>query len=145
MNRQAVGKIARFERAIIERLKPEFPSAVVDAWPDTPEQYQLLHNKGAVLVSYRGRSAVEEQSFCCNGRVLTFNIIVIFRNLRQRDAHQGVYDALEILDNSLTDWEPEIEGCGAFEFVRDGFTREDAGVWMYSANFSIECNFERFE
>lgn len=139
MNREAVGIIAQIESAMVDRLKLAMPDIVVDAYPESPDKYQTLHNKGAVLVSYRNRNRIEDSATFCglNESECFFNINILIRHLRQRDANQGAYDLLELIEEELHEWEPGIDGCGAFEFVRDGFIREDGGLWMYGMVFKL--------
>ncbi len=142
MNRQAKGIIAQIEQAIVDELQEALPTLKVDAWPDNMARYQLLHNKGAVLVSYRSRSAVDG-GFCQNERSLSFGVTVVSRNLRQRDAHQGIYDTLEEIDAVLSAFIPPVDGCSdALEFERDSFVGEDSGIWTYTAIFKINVVFE---
>ncbi len=142
MNREATGLIARIEAAIVARLQAELPGMKVDAWPDDMGRYQLLHNKGAVLVSYRGRSQ-SSADWCPGSRLLSFAVTVAARNLRQRDAHQGVYDMLEAVESAIDEWNPGIPGADAFMFVRDSFAGEDSGIWTYTAMFNIEVLFKK--
>ena len=133
MNRTASGQIAQTEARIITLLAPAFPDFKVDPWPDNMARYQLLHNKGAILVSYRSRTGSGDDPMCLQDRQSVFAVTVASRNLRQRDAHQGVYDALEEIDSILSD--------NGFSFVRDGFTSEDSGVWLYTMQFSINLSY----
>lgn len=137
MNRQATGKIAQIEAAIVECLSAELPLLKVDAWPDDMARYQLAHNKGATLVSYRGRSNAGSGMCGLDERILDFGVTVATRNLRQRDAHQGAYDILESVDSVLTGWTPDIDGAGELLFVKDGFAGQDSGIWTYTAIYRI--------
>ncbi len=100
----------------------------VEAFPDSPKDYNLMHNNGAVLVAYKGR-VVEEVTDCgLESNELEFVVSFLFRNLRKRDAHQGVYGALEIAQASLK---------GFAKLHSEKFTDFNNGVWEYAQLYRV--------
>lgn len=39
--------------AICERLQQDIPDAMVDVYPDNPQEYNFIHPSGTILVGYR--------------------------------------------------------------------------------------------
>lgn len=138
INLDKVGITADVEQAIIERLLPLFPAFVVEAYPDDPDTYNLMHNKGAILVTFKGSQRTKDSASFCGYKESNcfFNIFVLSRNLRAREMHQGCYGALEILKLSLEEWQPEtIEECDSFEFIQDSFIEKVNSVSIYGSLF----------
>ena len=139
MNSEAFGQIAEIENSIIDRLRPLLKDFNVEAYPDNPDSYDLKHNKGAVLVSLKSKNRINDsESFCgYKESFCYFNVFILCRHLRAKDAHQGIYDALEIAEHALDDWQPELDNCDCFEFMQGGFISKGENVFIYGALFKI--------
>ncbi|MEB4590025.1 Gp37 family protein [Candidatus Thiothrix sp. Deng01] len=123
-----VAKIAGIEEAIVEALKMELTIAHVEAFPDQPRDYNLMHNKGAVLVAYKGREKelVSDCGLGCSN--YEFVVSFLFRNLRVREGHAGIYEALELAEDALN---------GIAELQNERFVNFDNGVWEYSQLYMV--------
>lgn len=120
--------IAETESQIVELLKDALPLVNVEAFPDNPTEYKLLHNKGAVLVAYKGRSSESVTDCGLSCSEYEFNVNFLFRNLRQRDGHQGVYPSLETAESALK---------GFLRLSSERFVGFENGVWEYSQLYRL--------
>jgi hypothetical protein len=48
--------ISQIEQKIIERLKEKIKDLHIEGFPDKPQQFSLIHPKGAILVHYQGEN-----------------------------------------------------------------------------------------
>ena len=126
------------ENAIMAKLASALPELSVEAFPERPEEYELLHPLGAVLVQYDGSSY--SQNSVSNGAVAQvrkpkFSVVYLVRNLR--DA-AGCYDILDRGREAL---------CGLcitgaitpMEITYEGFTAEHDGVWIYTQMYETSA------
>lgn len=121
--------ITECEVSIVEALKAAMPEFQVEAFPNNPAQYNLMSNNGAVLVAYKGRSFVEYSDCGCYANDLEFVVTFRFRNLRQLDGHQGIYESLELAESALK---------GIANITGEKFMDFDNGVWEYAQLYKIE-------
>lgn len=127
--------IQEIEDALVARLKCLFPTLAVEAFPDEPKNYNLLHPVGTILVIYRtdhfgareGLGAVVQQ------RTLTFEVVFMARHLRR---HQGAYPLIDKALQGLLGW--RAPGCGRTYAAGGGFQHQGDGIWQYSQRFSME-------
>ena len=120
--------IGEKESAIVVAIKEALPLVNVEAFPDKPDAYSLMHNKGAVLVAYQGRNVLHESGYCLAESELEFVVSFLFRNLRKRDAHQGIYDSLLVAESALK---------GIAELKKERFVSFENGVWEYAQLYSV--------
>lgn len=124
-------KIEEIESAIIEKLKSDIPDLSVEPFPDNVKDYELIHPKGAVLVSYEGSSytnpRLEQQA-----RMIEFDVIVIVRNLR---SHLGAYDTLERVRQSITN-DFYVENLKLYP-LSEKFLFVEEDKWHYEIRFLL--------
>lgn len=121
--------IAEIEAEIVDALKASLPLVQVEAFPDQPRDYNLMHSRGAVLVAYKGREREVLTGCGMANNDYQFVVSFLFRNLRARDAHQGIYDALELAEGALTD---------IATLKNERFVNFENGVWEYSQLYRVE-------
>lgn len=131
--------ISEIESAIVLAIKAAMPKSHIELFPDSPENYQLINPAGAILVAYKGRSS-ESITDCLAESKLDFVITFLYRNLRQRDAHQGVYEALEQVEAALKNGLPDGT---ALTLERERFISRDSGngqggVWQYAQMWTVK-------
>lgn len=124
-------KIEKIESAIIEKLKSDIPDLSVEPFPDNVKDYELIHPKGAVLVSYEGSNytnpRLEQQA-----RMIEFDVIVIVRNLR---SHLGAYDTLERVRQSITN-DFYVENLKLYP-LSEKFLFVEEDKWHYEMRFML--------
>lgn len=129
--------IQAMEDAILARLRDQMPTLEIDGYPLDPEQYQLRHPVGAILVAYRASrySAPEATDVIVQGRVMEFGITCVAKSLRRVRNQDGLYDLLERVRDALTGY--SVDGANKFYPDRDGFASQRNGVWQYEALFRV--------
>mgnify|MGYP005862356355 FL=1 len=124
-------KIEEIETVIVEKLKKDIPDLSVEPFPDNVKDYELIHPKGAVLVSYEGSNytnpRLEQQA-----RMIEFDVIVIVRNLR---SHLGAYETLERVRQSVTN-DLYIENM-KFYPLSERFLFVEDDKWHYEMRFML--------
>lgn len=123
--------IEALETAIIERLKPAFPTALVDAFPDKFDGYEKLPtNRGAaILVAYRGSDYGEPRPM---GMVVQeqrpqFEVTVVAKSLR---GHQGALALLDGVRRRLTGHRPA--GAEPMRPLDEQYVPSPPGHWVYA-------------
>lgn len=130
--------ILTIENDIITTLAAALPALKVEGFPENTEQYRLLHPKGAVLVRFLEAvySAPQETAFTQQEAVLTFNLTLMVKGLRDKqEAAGGAYGYVDAINTALTGYAPT--GCGRMYPVKERFVREKDGVLEYSLNFGV--------
>lgn len=125
--------IRQIEQAIVQRLSSPSPGVEVTAFPDSPEAYRMLHQRGALLVAYRGLEAaapvrLENVTQTARSR---WHVLVLARNLRQ---HDGAYSLLELVRDRLQGWAPP--GGGPMWLVGEDYRAYEDGTWQYEAVYA---------
>ena len=125
------------ESALIAKLGSALPELEVEAFPEKPEEYSLLHPVGAVLVQYDG-SELSGNALANGGvaqvRTLRFSVVYLVRNLRDS---AGCYDVLQRGADALSG----LIIAGALTpciLARESFNAEADGVWMYAQSYTVK-------
>lgn len=125
--------IAAIEDAIIGKLKEALPGMAVEPFPQKPQEYELLHPEGAVLVQYDGSRLADAgvTRAAVALRTVTFTVCALTRNLRDS---AGSYSVLERISQALTGFRPQ--GCrdGA-KLIAERFLFENDGIWAYVQSY----------
>lgn len=107
----------------------------VEPFPDDPDTYQMNHPKGAVLVVFKESTYGAE--LATDGgvqpRELTYDLVVLIRNLRR---HQGAYAVLEALRSGMAGWMAPQASRGA-HLVRETFRGREGGVWHWALSVAF--------
>ena len=123
------------EANVLARLREVIPAAelAVEPYPAKPDEYQLLHPKGAVLVFVRESrySHYSNGAMQCNTR---FIVTLLLRNF---SAHQSAYGWIESVQQSLFGFTPS--GWQPIRLVSEQFIGEESGVWQYDLLFEVDC------
>lgn len=127
--------VEAIETAIIERLRPVFPAAVVDAFPDKFDDYDRLPlNRGAcILVAYKGSQfeAPRPLGLVVQEQRPEFEIQVISKSLR---GHQGALALLDGVRLSLTGYRPA--SADPLYPIAEHYVPAPAGTWVYAMTFA---------
>jgi len=126
--------ILEIEQAIINRLKEKIQGIEIDSFPEKPDEYNLLHPKGALLVRYVGSNYAEPfaTDVIAQDRKVNFEVNVVMRHLT---SHEGIYAYLDAVRIALTGFKPPH--CSKMYPVREEFITEKAGIWHYAITFSM--------
>jgi len=123
--------IGDFEQAFIDRLSPVLAvdgiAIPVDPYPDAPEQYQLTHPVGQVLVRYAGAQRAEGTG----KRTLTMDIVIMATSLRQVGGQSGAHELIDATEITLEGWRPP-GAAGPVAVQANEFVIEANGVWTWS-------------
>ena len=125
------------ENAIILRLQAQVTTVPTEGFPEKPEQYQLKHKSGVLLVSYAGSkySQPSQGNAVVQDRRQEWDIVLVFRNLRE---HTGAYDILDSVRSALTGYVLSAEYTGMYP-VREEFISEVSGIWQYGITFAFHA------
>ncbi len=126
--------VQSIESALITKLGTALPELEVQAFPEKPEEYGLLHPVGAALVQYDG-SEFSGNAVGNGGvaqvRKLRFSVVYLVRNLRDSS---GCYDVLQRGSAALSGL--LVPGTlGPATIVRESFHAEADGIWMYLQSY----------
>lgn len=122
--------------ATIARLAPRLQLAVED-FPDRPEDYDLMHPIGAVLVRYRGSKygSPMDVGITIQERSPVIELTLITRDLNGPDGATAYIEQLLAL---IQGWKPTaFDKC---RIVRDEFQDEQAGLWRHVIDFQTTTN-----
>jgi len=124
--------ILSIENEIISKLQSNITDLKIEGFPEKPEEYQLLHPKGAILVSYTGSVFSEPDGFIDVAQVDTmeFALLLLIRGLRDKN---GAYNYIDSIKNILTGFQPT--GCKKMYPTDIGFLKEENSVWYYTIGF----------
>ncbi len=118
------------QQAIVDHLKPAFPKALVDHFPDKFEDYDKLPtNRGAaVLVAYKGSQFGEPRGL---GAVVQeqrpqFEVTVVSHKLR---GEAGVLALLDAVRVRLTGHRPQ--GADPMRPLDEQYVPNPPGTWVY--------------
>lgn len=127
--------IQAIESAIIDYLKPKFPAALVQAFPDKLDKYEdVPMNRGlAVLVAYRSTTFGEPKALGLTVQEAraTFEITAVAKS---RSGHQGVLVLLDGLRLKLTGLRPA--GAEPMRPVSEELAPAPNGFWVYTTTWS---------
>lgn len=121
--------ILDIENNIITKLQANINDLRVEAFPDNPAEYRMLHSRGAVLVRFQGAdyNIPTEKAFIQQTTVLEFNLTLIIKGLRDKN---GAYNYIDAIISVLT-------GFNGMYPTKVSFLTEDAGIWRYSIIFAL--------
>lgn len=124
--------IKDLETAIVNKLKVALPDLLVEAYPDNPSSFKMIHPKGAVLIHYSGSkfnpSLFEE--VIVQERKLTYDLIVLNRSLR---GNSGIYETMDKIREALTGF--QYDDTTRFYPIDEEFILEENGLWQYGMRF----------
>ena len=126
--------IREIENLIVKKLQTNFPSSLVQGFPEKPQEFILLHPVGAILVHYRGGNYTNTDAinFISQDKKMDFAITIVTRNLRSND---GAYEVLEVVKRYLCGY--KIVGCSKLSPTKEGFLSETKGIWQYELGFTL--------
>lgn len=113
----------------------------VKSYPKKPSEQTLksLAAAGAVLVRYAGSKFGKMRKaggFSVQDETMFFEIVTIADSLRAEDAHEGVYEFLDVCKARLMDYMPT--GCvDGIELVDANYLSERNGAWEYGLLVSV--------
>lgn len=121
--------IMALEQGIVERLRAYITQLAIESFPDDPGAYRLRHQRGALLVGYRGadyggRLDVE---LVDQERTLSFDIVVLARGL---GSHGGAYEHIEAARFALAGY--AVPGFDPIVCRRERFLGHADGVWTFA-------------
>jgi len=129
--------IAEIEDALTEKVKELLKpfGFKVEPFPDNPDNLTLTHPKGVALVVNKGSAykAPENLGRAAQERTLSFEIMVVVRNLRD---HQGAYPVIDALAYGLAGWKAPGAIFGT-RLESDGFIDREASIWMWRLMVAI--------
>ena len=143
-----MSRIANLEREILDQLinalmlpdKPH-PKVDVQAWPDNPTTFRMVHPMGTVLLIYKGTTYAKSSA---DRDIAEYEITIMSRTLRDPNPTDGVttplgvgmYELLDTLVKAIHGWRPEY-AVDQLRVNSDGFQGYTEGVWSYSLRTSV--------
>lgn len=128
--------ISGLESGIIERLGEHVDGVPIEPFPDNPASYRLRHQRGAILVGYRGAEyeMPQEVDEVVQFRTLTFDVLVLSRNL---SSHTGAYAHLEAIRGALTGH--VVDPFEPLQVRAERFMGHAEGVWSWVLTVAARC------
>lgn len=127
--------ITALEGGVLARLEAQLDGIAIEAFPDKPGSYRLLHQVGALLVCYRGAKygGLLDTDATIQKRDMQVDVHVLTRGLA---GHQGAYAWIEAVRTVLIGW--KVSGFGRLSCAGETFVGHDDGVWTYAVTFGAE-------
>ena len=128
--------------AFLAKLSSTFQDIEVDDYPDDPENYQLAHPKGAVLLTLHDRKFEPPGNTDGTGQWNSpvFQITFLSRSLKKDKKNSNIYDMLDLSRENVK--EVEVNHHCAYILQEFFFKVAKGGVWMYIQLWSITDYFE---
>lgn len=122
------------ETALIDKLTEMLPRFRVEAYPDNPENYRLVHPTGALLVRYAGETTEDTgvQQALVQFERSVWNVVVVSRGLRD---HTGAYPVIDAVKDGLGG---QIISGGTLRPAGVRFLSESGGVWYHAVAFELK-------
>ena len=100
--------INTIENDIIARLRDNISERKIEGFPDKPDEYRLIHPRGAVLVRFNGANYNKplETNSIQQEVNLNFSLTLIIKGLRDKN---GAYTYIDSINSALTGFAPT--GC----------------------------------
>jgi hypothetical protein len=126
--------IKDLETAIVNKLKDALSDLLVEAYPDHPSSFKMIHPKGAVLVHYSGSKFLPSlfEEVIVQERKVSYDLILLNRSLR---GNGGIYDTMDKVRETLTGF--QTEDTTKFYPLEEEFILEENGLWQYGIR--VEC------
>jgi len=132
------------ENDIVTKLQTDITSNTpeIRSWPDSPDEYQLLHPHGAILVRYNGSTYSppdpNSQKKIVQLRTVEWVMAIVQRSLKLTKGHQGIYGLIEEIRASLTGYTiTGLSDASVLMPTGDSFTQESGGIWIFGAGYSF--------
>ena len=130
------------ESDIITKLKADISDVEIKAFPDNPNEYNLIHPGGALLLRYNGSDYQEpdpnNQKFLTQTRLFRWIITIMQRNLSLKNGHRGIYDLIESIRSTLTGYTiTGLPDASVMWPIGDRFISENQGLWVYAIEFVL--------
>ena len=136
--------ISHLEADILQRItvaltNPEqvHPKIDVQAWPDRPADFKMLHPQGAALLVYKGKKYSDNVK---NDDKAEFELAVMARTLHEPSTEvtlgTGMYELLSTCIDALHGWRSE-HATRPLTIGSDTFNTYGEGVWSYSIRFIV--------
>lgn len=113
------------------------PKVDVQAWPDRPANYKMLHPQGAALLVYKGTKYSDNVK--ADDKV-EFELAVMARTLHEPNPDDpigtGMYSLLKACLDVLHGWRSDF-ATRELVIISDGFTSYGEGVWTYTIRFVV--------
>lgn len=128
--------ISELESGIIDRLGRYVRGVPIEPFPDDPANYRLRHQRGAILVGYRGSEYEESQELdeVVQFRTMGFDILLLSRNL---SSHTGAYRHLEAIRAVLTGY--VADGFEPMRVRAERYLGHTDGVWSWVVTVAARC------
>lgn len=131
------------EQDIVTRLKAIVApnnEVEIQAFPDNPNEYNLIHPGGALLVRFNGIAYQtpdpNNQKFLTQDGLFQWIIVEMQRNLSLKGANQGVYELIESVRAALTGYTiSTLSDASVMYPTGVQFVSEDQGKWVYQSSF----------
>jgi hypothetical protein len=117
---------------VLNELSANITELKVEAFPENPSNYRLIHPKGAILVSYVGSNFRDMQGFELVQQIesLDISLTLIIKGLRDKD---GAYTYIDEIKEVLTGYSPT--GCTMMFPLKIDFIGQTNGEWQYLLDF----------
>lgn len=113
-----------------QQLAARLPGLACDYFPENPDDYRLLHDVGALLLSYTSTTfgGTDALGIVVQPQPVRLTVTVV---IRQLNGKSGAVAALDALRQIIGGWRPD--GCATpFILVDEKFLGRTDGLWQYA-------------
>jgi hypothetical protein len=123
------------ENAIVAAIKSAVSNFHVEPFPDEPGEYNVKDSRGVVLVTYAGGESLDPVEWGSEHQVRNYRWSIVVISKHRRD-HQGVYEALKTIDDTLVGFQLRHHHM---RYISSDFVRYDTeqGAWIYRSIYQI--------
>lgn len=122
------------ENEIINKLASTITTVKVEAFPDNPNLYKLIHPIGAILVAYSGSifSDPTGYDFFQQLEEMDFSLTLIVKGLRNQN---GAYNYIDSIRTTLNNYKPT--NCTQTYIKKVDFLEEKDGEWQFGITYKV--------
>lgn len=121
------------------RLAAKLPGLACDYFPENPDDYRLLHDTGALLLSYTSTTfgSTDALGVVVQPQPVRITITVV---MRQLNGKSGAVAALDALRQCIGGFKPD--GCATpFVLIDEKFLGRTDALWQYALTVSAGAFF----
>jgi hypothetical protein len=121
---------------VLDQVRAHVTDLEVEPFPDNPEEYDLYHPVGAVLIAYGGSprySDSHDTGVNVQDREVQFSCTLLLRHLR---GPQGAHTYLDTLRLALNGYRlPGGGGGSKLRPIQERVIDHDSGIWRFEMRF----------
>ncbi len=126
--------IQAIETALLERLAAKITGLEVGLYPEKPEEFELVHPTGAVLVRFEAADYTKPlpTDIVTQDVTMEFLLVVVTRSLNgEGGAKEVIGDLLDVLRGY------QIPGCSKIYPTKITLISENEGIWQHGVQIAL--------